>query len=121
MDLEHIILTGDSAGGHLSVSVALLAQLRGFRAPDSIFAHYPVFETAMKFSPSLLLAIDEWLLSECFLSVVMGCFLRNGGNPDQNCICSPMLAPASMLNKLPRVYMTACEIDVLRDHSFLFL
>lgn len=115
MKLEHIILTGDSAGGHLSVSVALLAILRGFRAPDSIFAHYPVMACDVRFFPSGLLSVDEWLLSEAFLGCVMSCFLRNGGNADKNPVVTPILAPDQLLNLLPRVYFTACEADVLRD------
>ena len=41
LDIKKFILTGDSAGGHLSVTVSFLAILRGFRAPDGIFGHYP--------------------------------------------------------------------------------
>ena len=63
MKLEHIVLSGDSAGGHLAVSVALLAAVRGFRRPDGILIHYPVFSCGTRFFPSLLLSLDEELLS----------------------------------------------------------
>jgi len=43
MDVKHIILAGDSAGGHLAVAVSILAILRGFRKPDGLLLHYPVF------------------------------------------------------------------------------
>ena len=43
MDVKQIILAGDSAGGHLAVAVCLLAALRGFRRPDGLLLHYPVF------------------------------------------------------------------------------
>ena len=121
MKLEHIILAGDSAGGHLSTSVAMLAILRGFRKPDSIFAHYPVLFADFKAFPSLLLTIDEWLLSETFMSCVFGCFMRNGGNPKINPILSPFVAPDTLLNHLPRMYMTCCQADPLRDQSVGFL
>jgi acetyl esterase/lipase len=52
MKLEHIILAGDSAGGHLAVAVALLAVIRGFRKPDGILVHYPVFSVDPRFYPS---------------------------------------------------------------------
>jgi acetyl esterase/lipase len=42
MDIQTIILTGDSAGGHLSISVSMLAALRGFRKPDGIVPIYPI-------------------------------------------------------------------------------
>ena len=57
------MLSGDSAGGHLAVSVALLAAVRGFRRPDGILIHYPVFSCGTRFFPSLLLSLDEELLS----------------------------------------------------------
>jgi len=63
MKLEHIILAGDSAGGHLAVAVSYLAIIRGFRRPDGILVHYPVFSVDPKFYPSTLLAMDEELLS----------------------------------------------------------
>lgn len=121
MKLEHIIFAGDSAGGHLATSVAMLAILRGFRRPDSIFAHYPVFACDVRFFPSALLCMDEWLLSEAFMGCVMSCFLRNGGNPEISPICTPMMAPEGLLNLLPRVFMTCCEADPLRDQSVAFL
>jgi acetyl esterase/lipase len=43
MDVKHIILAGDSAGGHLAVAVTFLAILRGFRKPDGLLLYYPVF------------------------------------------------------------------------------
>jgi len=38
LDIKHFVMIGDSAGGHLSVSAALLCALRGFQMPDSVFA-----------------------------------------------------------------------------------
>lgn len=63
-----MILAGDSAGGHLCMTVAMLAALRGFRQPDGILCHYPVFCVDEKrFFPSVLLSVDEDLLSSSFL------------------------------------------------------
>lgn len=121
MKLEHIIFAGDSAGGHLTTSVALLAILRGFRPPDGILAHYPVYDCSTSFKPSTLLAMDEWLLSEAFMSCVMSCFLRHGGNAETNPILSPLNAPDELLALLPQIVMTSCEADVLRDQPILFM
>ena len=64
MDVKHIILAGDSAGGHLAVSVSILSAIRGFRKPDGILLHYPVFSIdSQRFFPSMLLSMDEELLS----------------------------------------------------------
>ena len=45
------------------------------------------------------------------------CMLRNGGDPTTNPICSPINAPNMLLNQLPRIAFTACEVDVLRDQA----
>jgi len=64
MKIKHVILAGDSAGGHLALSVTLLAILRGFRRPDALLVHYPVWHIDVnRFFPSLLLSLDEWMLS----------------------------------------------------------
>lgn len=64
LDIKKFILAGDSAGGHLALSVTLLAMLRGFRLPDGIFVHYPVLTIdPLMFFPSHLIAVDEELLN----------------------------------------------------------
>lgn len=53
MDINHFILAGDSAGGHLAASVSLLATIRGFRRPDGILMIYPVLTMDIyRFFPS---------------------------------------------------------------------
>jgi hormone-sensitive lipase len=121
MQLEHIILAGDSAGGHLCVTVAMLAALRGFKRPDGIFAHYPVFcIDENRFFPSVLMSVDEELLSSAFLEFALSCFTRKGGKKDSNPLLSPIYAPDALLKLLPRVMLMPCEVDPLRDQAFLF-
>ena len=74
---DHIILTGDSAGGHLSISTAILAMLRGFRIPDRILPHYPVFCIDMgRFFPSIMISMDEEVLSQSFMTFCRAAFTR---------------------------------------------
>ena len=47
MDIKRIVFAGDSAGGHLTQSVTLLAMLRGFRLPDAIVSLYPVLSMSV--------------------------------------------------------------------------
>ena len=82
MDIQQIILAGDSAGGHLASSVSFLSCLRGFRKPDGVIMLYPVFSVGTKFYPSTLLSLDEELLSTTFLKFVLACFTKNISNPD---------------------------------------
>ena len=121
MDLQNIIFAGDSAGGHLAITVAMLAALRGFRTPDAIMCHYPVFSiNPHRFFPSMLISVDEELLSSSFMQFALTCFTRNGGNVETNPILSPAHAPDALLKLLPPVKLMPCEIDPLRDHSFFF-
>jgi acetyl esterase/lipase len=115
MKLEQIILAGDSAGGHLAVSVTMLATLRGFRKPDGLIIHYPVFSVNPKFYPSSLLSLDEELLNHTFLKFVLASLTRNGGNPDESPLLSPMTACDGLLKRLPKMTIFAAECDVLRD------
>jgi len=97
------------------MSVSLLAILRGFRRPDGILVHYPVFSCDTRFYPSSILSIDEELLSQAFMGCVLACFTRNGGNPEESPILSPINAPLYLLNKLPPITMFVSEADCLRD------
>ena len=121
MDLDNIILAGDSAGGHIAVTVAMLAILRGFRKPDAILCHYPVFCIDLnRFVPSVLLSVDEELLSSAFLDFCLTAFTRKGGKTDSNPILSPIYAPNALFKLLPPVKLMPAEIDPLRDQSFIF-
>lgn len=121
MKFDQIIFAGDSAGGHLCYSVAYLALLRGFRPPDGIMAAYPAMYTDLNLSPSALLMIDDWLLSENFMNTVLMSLNRNGGNPSINPLASPLYAPNSLIRLLPHIVMLNCEGDSLRDGAFLML
>ncbi len=116
MEIKHVILAGDSAGGHLALSVTYLSIFRGFRKPDALLVHYPVWSVDInRFFPSSMFSVDEDLLSQPFLKLALACFIRRGGNPDKSPICSPVLAPDALLRLLPPMRIFACEIDSLRD------
>lgn len=115
MKIEHIVLAGDSAGAHLATCVTMLAILRGFRKPDGLLIHYPVFSINSKFFPSSLLSFDDELLSTSFLKFALGCFTNNGGNEEECPLLSPMVACDALLNRLPNMIIFASQCDVLRD------
>lgn len=100
------------------MGVTFLSMLRGFRIPDGIFCHYPVFMVdPLRFYPSLLLSLDEELLNQGFLQFALSCFTRKGGNPDKSAIMSPLYAPDSMIRLIPPCKLMIAENDCLRDHS----
>ena len=115
MKIEHIVLAGDSAGAHLATCVTMLAILRGFRKPDGLLIHYPVFSINSKFFPSSLLSFDDELLRTSFLKFALGCFTNKGGNQEECPLLSPMVACDALLNRLPNMIIFASQCDVLRD------
>ena len=102
MDLKTIVFAGDSAGGHLTHSVTMLAMLRGFRLPDGLMTLYPVLSLKItEFFPSNLMMIDDEIISTGFLTFCAACVVRKGGNPDVNPLASPIHAPDFMLRQMP--------------------
>lgn len=115
LDIEHIIVGGDSAGGHITTAVSLLAAARGFRVPDAIVPIYPVFSIDIStFYPSLLLSIDEEILSQHALNFFLKCF-KAEGDASRDPILSPLYAPNFWVKKLPPMKLFPSEICSLRD------
>lgn len=102
MDLKHIILAGESAGGHLAIAVSLLAAIRGFKQADGLMVNYPnLSKDSHRFFPSTLMTMDDILPSQQIRSMFSACFMKNGGNPDVSPILSPTNAPDKLLALLP--------------------
>ena len=73
---KKIILVGDSAGGNLVLSTAIMAVERNFRVPDGLILCYPALALSkFKFSPSLLLAIDDPMLPYPFLKMCLDSYV----------------------------------------------
>ena len=73
---DKIILVGDSAGGNLIAAVTLMAIERNFRIPDGLIMCYPALNLSKyRFSPSLLLAIDDPMLPYPFLKMCLNSYV----------------------------------------------
>ena len=119
IEIESVILAGDSAGGHLTMSVTNMCLVRGFRPPDGLLVLYPVLTLNMQmFFPSTLMTADDEILSAGFISFCQACINRKGGNPEANPIMSPVVAPPAMLKMLPPTQFVVCEVDGLRDQTY---
>lgn len=116
MDIDRFVFAGDSAGGHMTMSVTILCLLRGIKPPCGLVPIYPVLILNLDhFLPSSLMFSDDEILSTGFISFCMACVLRKGGNPKKDPIMSPMIAPDALLRLLPPTQFIVCEIDGLRD------
>ena len=119
MSIEKFIFAGDSAGGHLTMSVAILCLLRGIKPPCGLLPLYPVLTMNLDhFFPSSLMFADDELLNTGFISLSAACMTRKGGNVLKDPIMSPLVAPDAILKLLPPTHLIACEIDGLRDEAF---
>ena len=59
-----IILSGDSAGGFMCVAVTILSIIKGIKVPHAMLLNYPALSTDIElFHPSMLISLDEMLLS----------------------------------------------------------
>ena len=86
---EKIILIGDSAGGNLVAALTIMAINKGFRIPDGLILCYPALSLSkLRFTPSLLLSVDDQLLPYPFLKMCLdsyvGTFKQGDINTDPN-------------------------------------
>jgi len=86
---EKIILIGDSAGGNLVAALTIMAIKKSFRIPDGLILCYPALSLSkLRFTPSLLLSVDDQLLPYPFLKMCLdsyvGSFKQGDINKDPN-------------------------------------
>lgn len=123
---EKIILVGDSAGGNLIAGVTNMAIERNFRIPDALILCYPALSLdKFRFSPSLLLGIDDPILPYPFLKMCIESYVGDyqnypNCNPRYNQFISPCIASDETLKKYPPIRIMVASNDPLRDESFLF-
>ena len=67
---KSIVLQGDSAGGHFAINVTSLAVMKNIRIPDKLLLLNPCCEAdKQKFTPSLLLSVDDVTLNNHHVSI----------------------------------------------------
>jgi len=118
---KRIVMVGDSAGGNLVLGVALMAIKRGIRPPDGLVLAYPALHlSTKKFSPSLLLALDDQMIPYSLLKLCMQSYIAKGFNCDIDPFLSPLMASDELLSKLPPVRMFVGTKDPLHDDCWRF-
>lgn len=89
IEIEKIVVIGDSAGGNLVAALTVMAIERNYRVPDGLILCYPALNLSKRhFTPSLLLSLDDPILPYPFLKMCMNSYV--GNIPDiKNHFCNP--------------------------------
>ena len=94
LNLNKIILVGDSAGGNLAFSLCTMCIIKKVRIPDMLILMYPALRLDIGFfSPSKLLCLKDQILSMTFLLLVKDAYLPNEEIMKKDFILSPIYTP----------------------------
>lgn len=109
---------GDSAGAAIVVAVTIIAIQRGFRVPDGLVLPYPALTfTPTIFNPSMLLALDDPIISGMFLNFCLTSYLGKVGDVDHPYISS-LKASDDIFKQFPRTRIMIPSNDPIRDDGF---
>ena len=124
IELNKIILIGDSAGGNLACSLVSLLILHGKRVPNALFLIYSAINLdAESFSPSKLLCLKDQILSYHFLHLCFEAYFNrhNPGYPYKDVFASPAFLQDSILRLFPKTRLVVGTGDPTRDDQIFFL
>lgn len=115
---RHLVLAGDSAGAHLALAAALRLRGAGERLIRSLILFYGVYTDACD-DESMRAHGDgrHGLSIQAHRRYLDACF-GPAGTPQRN--AAFVLPARADLRGLPRTWMTAAELDILRDQSRVF-
>jgi acetyl esterase len=116
-DADHVAVGGDSAGGNLAATIALMARDRGGPRIRHQMLIYPVTDVAMDTPSQKEFLADGFVLSKLDMEWFWGYYLANkkdGENP----YASP--SRAKDLRNLPPAHIITASHDPLRDEGEAF-
>jgi hormone-sensitive lipase len=132
MDIKHIILTGDSAGGNLILSLNnLLIVLKEYEKdlkdiillPELVLLFYPVtYVNLNTYSNSFLLSLNESLLNSSTLKYMCEQYVGDYPLQDDDMFLNPIKLNKFILDRIKnkiRIFFGSC--DILRDDSIRLL
>lgn len=120
------MLTGDSAGGNLIISLTLMAIMRKFRVPDAILPVYPCTICSNEtFYPSLLNAFDDTLLGYTLLFQIAKAYPPKDGPHKMIGSTDPYMSPGICapdwaLAKFPPTRIMLAGVCPLKDDGLYF-
>jgi acetyl esterase/lipase len=113
--LNRIFVTGDSAGGNLSLTLTLKCIKEGVRLPDALAVSYPATYLVNAPSPARLVALVDPLVNFSFLQMCNASYLDKSQEPTRDPFISPCVAPDEYLARFPPTYMNVGTLDPLFD------
>jgi len=132
MDIKHIILYGDSAGANIILSLnSLLIVLKEYDKnlsksiilPELLLPFYPVTHVSIQsYSNSLLLTLDQQMLSPDVLKYMCNQYLGEYPNQDNDMFLNPIKLNDFILDRMNnKIRMFFGSNDILRDDSVRLL
>lgn len=115
IDINHITIAGDSAGGNLSAGVSLLSRDRNGPKIEKVMLIYPVLDQTMH-TDSMNDYIDTPMWNSNLNRDMWKMYLRDGDFGMLH-YASPLQAN---LHDFPMTYIETAEFDCLRDEGVLF-
>jgi len=116
---KKIGITGDSAGGNLTVALTVMTILFKVRIPDFIVPVYPAVLVQEIPSPSRLLSAMDPLLSYSILTMCLDHYAKGYDSSDP--LLSPFWSPKEILKQFPRTHIIVGEFDPLLDDAVGFV
>lgn len=113
---KKIIVGGDSSGGALAASVAMMRRDRGLTNFVSQFLIYPVTDARMN-TPSMNEFDDTPIWTSTLNKMMWSLYIQE--KPELDWKYAAPLA-ASSFDSLPPAYIEVCEFDPLRDEGLLY-
>lgn len=112
------VFLGDSAGGNLVLTTALLAQSRGLRLPDGLVAMSPVVDLSLQSAAMQSNHNTDAMLSREDIAFLMAAYFTQP-LPLDDPFASPLAADDVALAALPPLLLQASSAEVLADDARL--
>lgn len=98
------------------MGVCNLAIQKSVKIPDGIHIIYPsLCLNPIHFTPSLLLSLDDMMLSSSFLILVQNSYPTKNMQMNDHYLISPLATPDWIITNYPPIRLIVAGLDPLRD------
>ena len=123
LGISHLIISGESGGGNLSIATTLKAHQEGWSNQIAgVFAMCPYISGAYATPPAQLLSLQEndGYMLDCQTMAVMAKVYDPNGQFGDDALAWPLAAAVEQLRGLPPHIVSVNELDPLRDEGLQF-